>query len=680
MLTLTLALLTRPFSACRLKPIQGFAFTAAIVLLIGGCEPTQTEIDPTTQTVLTLKEPDRTCLDYNPQKNPYFGDTHVHTVFSLDAYTQDTRVTPRDAYRFAKGHELDLAPYDEHGNALLTARLERPLDFVLISDHAEFLGDRSLCTNPQTTAYDTPTCVLYRSKNFITNLAFNLLQSQAQSNAPIRMPHCGPNGEFCRQHAITLWQQTQLMAEEAYDRSEECAFTSFIGYEWSASPSKNLITYQNLHRNVLFANAQVPELPIGYLTEAYPEGLWQRLEEECLNADFDGVESCDVLAIPHNSNLSNGMMFEQVDRNGDPLTQAAIEKRLALEPIAEIIQHKGVSECIAGGSDEACAFDAVPWGHLAGNVLEGIFPNVAPKSESFLRHALKQGLSLQQNTGGNPFKYGFIGSTDTHIGAPGLVKEEGYPGHGGAGNLGQVAATDITVFNDNIEHNPGGLAVVWAEQNTRRDLFAAMKRKEVYATSGPRHILRFFGGDRYPEDLCDNPEALTETGYDQGVPMGGDLVVAEGRHPHFVVSVLKDAGTASTPGVDLQQVQIIKGWLDQNNQLHEQVLTVAGDPDNPAGVDLSSCQPTGSGYAQLCTVWEDQHFNPKQQAFYYARVLENPSCRWHTYQCLKAQVDCSQPTTVPEGLQACCNDNVSKVHQERSWSSPIWYTPAEAES
>lgn len=654
----------------RASPVLALLFITAC---LSGC--VQETLEPVTQDLLVLDEPVRNCVDRNPLKNPYFGDTHVHTSYSLDAYNQDNRLTPFDAYDFAKGGTVDVAPYNSEGTALRNATLDRPLDFTLLSDHAEFLGDRALCMNPDTKAYKSPTCALFRSQSFESNIIFNFLLSQPQTENPLRMPHCGENGENCRDHAITLWQEIQRAAEEAYDRSDECQFTSFIGYEWSGSPGRYLTTIQNLHRNVMFANANVPELPIGYLTEAYPEGLWEALQTQCLNAESEGGDSCDVLTIPHNSNVSNGIMFEQFDKNNNPFDDDYLNTRAFFEPIAEIIQHKGNSECMIGRADEECNFDKVPWGHLAGNVDISILAQVDPIPSSFLRNALKEGLAYQSDKNKNPFKYGFIGSTDSHIGTPGLVREIDYLGHGGAGNLGEVAEVDPTVFNDDPEHNPGGLAVVWAEQNTRTDLFNAMRNREVYATSGPRHILRFFGGDEYPLDACEEAESLVQTGYDHGVPMGGDLSVADGKTPKFIVSALKDSGSPLEPGVDLQRIQLVKGWLDANNERHETVLDIAGDPDNGAYVNEETCATIGTGATNLCTVWEDKNFDPSQHAFYYTRVIENPSCRWTKRQCIKAGVSCFEPESIPEGMEACCDGSVPTTHQERSWSSPIWYTP-----
>lgn len=649
-------------------------FTGLLMVSLFGCSKAGPDIEPVTTDVLITEEPVRNCIDRNPLRNAYFGDTHVHTTYSVDAYSQNVRSTPNDAYAFAKGEEIGLPPYDRDGNPLRTAQLDRPLDFAMISDHSEFFGDVALCLNPDSNAYSKLSCKIYRGQGFNAFAVYNYNLSTSQKS-PQRQPHCGEDGSNCINHSITLWQETQLAAEAAYDRSEECSFTSFVGYEWTGSPKQSGnglgIVSQNLHRNVLFANAHVPERPSGYFRAPYPEDLWRTLSDECINAAPENGEGCDVLTIPHNSNLSAGLMFEQLDKNGKPIDAAYSQQRAAFEPIVELIQHKGSSECqyTPGGNDEECAFEYLPWGHLVGNLTERfgetLLPWVNPTDNSFVRDALKEGLALQQSINVNPFKYGFIGSTDTHLAAPGLTNENKYPGHGGAAGAGNTAEDSDATLADNPEHNPGGLAVVWAEQNTRSSIFEAMKRKEVYATSGSRHTLRFFGGWEFDEDLCGNAN-LVQAGYDKGVPMGGDLPnvdVPIGSAPSFVVSVLKDP-----MGADLQYVQIIKGWVDSDGTRHEAVYDVAGNKLNGASVNLETCEPVGVGASNLCQVWQDPDFNKDEEAFYYARVLENPTCRWNQHQCLNS------------GGQAGCDlvdqlgQPVPKTVKERSWSSPIWYS------
>ncbi len=297
---------------------------------------------------------------------------------------------------------------------------------------------------------------------------------------------------------------------------------------------------------------------------------------------------------------------------------------------------------------------------------------IPPTEANFLRYALKKGLQQQEELGANSFKFGLISSTDTHIAAPGLTMEKNHPGHGGAG----MGARDGVPLGlpDELEYSPGGLAVLYAEENTRDSLFAAMRRREAYATSGTRPIVRFFGGWDYPASACESAD-MVATGYAQGVPMGSDLTPrpAAGENPRFIVSASMDNGTEEYPGSPLERVQVVKGWYT-DGELHEQVLDVAGG-DRTASVDLATCEQSGSGHAQLCTVWEDSAFDPDAQAFYYTRVLETPSCRWSQRICAQAKVQCDDPATIPEGMDNCCAPEHRKVIRERAWSSPIWYTP-----
>jgi hypothetical protein len=296
-----------------------------------------------------------------------------------------------------------------------------------------------------------------------------------------------------------------------------------------------------------------------------------------------------------------------------------------------------------------------------------------PDETNFLRYGLKKGLQQQQELGVNSFKFGLISSTDTHIAAPGLTMEKNHPGHGGAGmGAGDGVPTGLP---DELEYGPGGLAVLYAEENTRDALFAAMQRREAYATSGTRPVLRFFGGWEYPEDVCEASDMIAQ-GYAGGVPMGGDLPAPPSGDaaPQFIVSALADSGTADYPGNPLQRIQLVKGWY-QNGELREQVLDVAGG-DTGATVDLQTCDQSGPGHQQLCTVWTDPGFTPGAPAFYYTRVLENPSCRWSQRICADAGVRCEDPGTIPEGMENCCAADHQQIIQERAWSSPIWYTPA----
>lgn len=612
----------------------------------------------------------RVCLDSNPLRNAYFGDLHVHTKYSLDASTQGTNVSPHDAYRFALGERIPVQPYDQDGNGLRSTQLVRPLDFAAVTDHSEFFGETEICTNPEYPGYNSPECQFYRSRPSDAFLAFNA--QLAERGSPTadggkkvpRFAYCGPEGQDCLEAARTPWADVQRAAEAFYDRTVQCRFTTFVGYEWTGSPESN-----NWHRNVVFETDTVPALPISYMDAAAPEYLWRGLADACRAED-----GCRALTIPHNSNLSNGIMFQTTDDNGLPFSADFAQEKQDNEPLAEVMQHKGQSECLntgASAADELCGFEILPYNNLAGNRLQNTNP---PKEQDFLRAALKEGLAQEQALGVNPFKYGMIGSTDTHIGASGGAVESIFPGHGGAGQPNRDALPPG--LTDLIEYNPGGLAVLWAEQNTRESLYAAMRRREAYGTSGPRMTVRFFGGTRLPVDMCYSGNFVPH-GYGLGVPMGSDLPpVPAGARPRFAVSALQDPGADGEPGVALQRIQIVKGWVDAGGATHEQVFEVAGDPANGASVDEASCRTSGEGYASLCAMWEDPSFDPAQAAFYYARVVQNPSCRWHAFQCAAAGItpgSCPLPDGDP--FEGCCDANYPKTIQERAWTSPIWYRP-----
>ena len=610
------------------------------------------------------------CADHDPLRRPFFGDTHVHTVYSFDANSQDTRNTPRDAYRLAQGEKIGLQPYDAEGNALRSAQLRRPLDFTALTDHAELLGEIRICRNEELPGGDSDFCWTYRLNpvNGFGPLAFrNLLLRD-------RFQFCGENGELCLKEAMVVWRDIQAAAEEAYDRSSECSFTSFVGYEWTASAGNGV----NLHRNVIFRNDRVPSLPPSWVETPSAYALWQHLQRGCI----DGVEGCDALTIPHNSNLSGpGLMFasakvRSLDDLDMPVDKEEATLRQRWEPLVEIMQHKGDSECLLGGdtSDEACGFEKLPYNSFAGVgriAADGglvLGPSLAPDQRGMVRDALKKGLLIQEAVGANSLKYGIVASTDTHLGTPGLAEEEGAKGHGGAG------ARNTQGLPDDLEFNPGGLAVIWAEENSRDAIFAGMQRREAYGTSGTRPVVRFFGGWDYGADLCETG-GLAAAGYAGGVPMGGDLTAAPkgAKAPHFVVSALQDPGTPSAPGTPLQRVQVIKGWVE-DGKAQEKVYDVAGG-DNGASVDTKTCERSGAGSGSLCAVWQDPEFDAGQGAFYYAWVLENPTCRWSQQICVDSGVSCDDPSTITAGLEGCCSPAHIPVVQERAWTSPIWYTP-----
>jgi hypothetical protein len=415
----------------------------------------------------------------------------------------------------------------------------------------------------------------------------------------------------------------------------------------------------------------VPHLPISFVESKNAPTLYRQLESECA----DQGRGCAALVIPHNSNISLGLMFQEVLPSGQEITRRDAELRARYETLVEIVQHKGASECYFGpqpimARDELCDFEQLPWNSFSGNTFASQSRPIDARA-GMLREVLHRGLQQQAKLGVNPFKFGFIGSTDTHRSLGGGVAEYDYPGHGGAGNAG--VAIDAKGLPDEWEFNPGGLAVLYAEENSREALFAAMQRREAYATSGPRIKLRLFAGADVPADLCRQAD-FVQQGYDRGVPMGGDLVGLD-RAPRFAVSALKDAGIENHPGTDLQRVQIIKGWIDAQGKSQQKIYEVAGDPGNAATVDIASCETRGEGFKSLCTVWQDPAFDPQQAAFYYARVLENPSCRWSTRICNAQQVDCSKPDALDADSAICCSEQLKKTVQERAWTSPVWYTP-----
>ncbi len=623
------------------------------------------------------------CTNHDPLKRPFFGDLHVHTNLSLDADLQGTRTSPDEAYQFAKG-EIAIQPYGEDGVTVPKLATGRELDFTMVADHAEFFGEASLCNTPGSPVYDSLACLGLRSSpaDALTFIGWN---ARLQNTPPSRSTQvCGQDGQLCLDASVTFWDEIQEAAEAAYDRTSACSFTSFVGYEWTGSPGS-----RNLHRNVVFRGKHVPTRPTSYFEAPHPEQLWDALENDC----EIGTPGCQFLTIPHNSNLSNGTYFSPFDIEGAVYDQATAMRRQRMEPLMEVIQHKGQSECTYGvfdddnddmtdvsssPNDELCGFEVLPYDTLQAAV--GV--TGTPKKQDFAREALRVGLSMQRFQGGNPFKFGMVGSTDTHLGTPGAVSEEGYPGHGGAGAVLSNDPLAGLLAVDDPSFNPGGLTVIWAEENSRESLFAAMERREVYATSGTRPEVRFFASrasPRWDASLCDDPNMI-EKAYAEGVPMGGDIGPEQdpvGGSPSFLIDVLKDP-----QGTDLQRVQIVKISVPATGSAEETVYDIVDDWDNGADVDLDTCEPTGAGLSHLCEVWQDPNYSPTDAAtLYYVRVIENPTCRWNQYQCNAAGVDCAIAETYAAGtgFEACCDGSVPTKVQERAWTSPIWYNAETSE-
>jgi Protein of unknown function (DUF3604) len=610
------------------------------------------------------------CADHSALRNPYFGDLHVHTTYSWDGAGRGMDTTPDQAYRFARGETIGLPPYDAQGVGLRSAQLDRPLDFAAVTDHAESIGEVNLCISPGSQQFDSAACQAFRREEKYGPLPKAMSPMMAIMSNTRTEGMCGTDGSICRDANLAAWQTMQRAAEDWYDRSEDCSFTTFHGYEYTWAPWANRV-----HRNVIFRNEVVPELPVSSIDETEPEGLWRRLKELCLDTDGD----CDALTIPHNPNHSSGMMFPLSD------TSRSLEERRAwallaaeMEPLVEMMQIKGESECrnglwgVTGAPDEFC--DLEKWAPLenakdceGGTGIGKSMGRGCVSRNDFARYTTAAGLAEERELGVNPYRLGFIGSTDTHNGTPGDVEEWNWQG-----STGLTDARPEKRLKPRIQRNPGGLVGVWAEENSRNSLFDAMRRREVFATSGPRMTVRFFAGwdDFSADDVqgsswCDRPDAL-QAAYDSGIAMGGELAGPAEGAPFFAINARRDPGTSAHPGGLLERVQVIKMQALEDGNYHQAIYDVSGGP-NGATVDLDTCAPRGPGEDQLCTVWQDPDFDPLQSAAYYVRVIENPSCRWNTWTCL----------SLPEQDRpaSCIAASEPKTTQERAWSSPIWYQP-----
>lgn len=648
------------------KRLLGAGRAVGWALLLFGCgDPAALLLDGSVEGRPVYTEEREPCDAFHPYRNLYFGDLHAHTALSHETWLLDIRATPRDAYRFARGETIFLPPLDEAGQGTRRIQIDRPLDFASVTDHGEFLGEVKTCTTEGEPGYDSLSCAIYRSRNLLSEIvmAFPTATPDPRRSEEI----CGPAGSNCLDGAREVWRQVVEEAEEAYDRTSACSFTTFAAYEYTGMPAA-----ANFHRNVIFRNAKVPDLPVSYFEEPTPEGLWTALKRECL----EGLEGCDVLAIPHNPNESNGNKFALDPWDGiAPAQERELAAfRAAMEPSVEIFQNKGDSECmnglagVPGGTDPLCDFEklhAPPFadcGDKAG--FGGVVGFGCVSRLDFVRNVLLAGLEIEGRTGVNPYKLGVLATTDTHNSAPGSVAEASYLGQWGAREstpqqrLGRGGMT-----HQGIVTNPGGLTAVWATENSRDAIFEAIRRRETYGTSGPRIRVRLFAGWRIPETLCDDPQP-EQIGYRNGVPMGGDLPPRPEGSDKLSFYVHAEADPLGAP---LQRIQIIKGWIDAKGEPKLRVFEVAGNPANGANVDPETCQTSGGGSSSLCTVWTDEEFQASLRAFYYARVVENPTCRWSTYECNRLSPEERPPT--------CQDPTVPKAVQERAWTSPVWYRP-----
>jgi hypothetical protein len=588
-------------------------------------------------------------------RNVYFGDTHVHSSWSADAAMSGNRqIDPDDAYRFARGEEITA-----HNG--MRVRLRRPLDFLLLSDHAEYLGVMDMLAREDPALLKTELGRRWngwRKAGQFTKLVTEFGMSLLENVDLIASP------EFER----TIWSR---VVENAERWNTPGQFTAFIGYEWTSTPGA-----KNLHRNVLFADGaklagQI--VPHSALLDPTPESLWRFM------AAYEKRTGGRVLAIPHNSNLSGGLMFALHDSAGDAIDADYASERARWEPLVEATQFKGDSEAhpLLSPNDEFADYDT--WDRSS--------TTNADYSESWLeaeyvRPALGNGLAVESAVGVNPFKFGLIGSTDSHTGL-GTATEDNY--------WGKVSTSEPSparwqrgLFPEELVESGGGaqfyewemtasgMAAVWARENTREALFDALRRRETYATTGPRMTVRFFGGFNFAEADATNPD-LARVGYRKGVPMGGDLrsdaMGGEARAPTFLVAAMRDPH-----GANLDRVQIVKGWLDTNGETRERIHDVAVSDDRKIGrggrakqalgstVDVANASWTNSiGAATLSAHWQDPDFHPEQHAFYYVRVIEIPKPRWTAYDHKRFGIEMS--------------DEVPMTTQDRAYTSPIWYTP-----
>ena len=622
---------------------------------------------------LVYSEAREPCAERSPLKKAFFGDLHVHTALSSDAFSDGTRVFPDAAYAFAKGEEIGL-PAGFNVPDIGRVRIDRPLDFAAVTDHSEALGEGYICrTEDAYPGYTSKACKKFRKGG---DGGLRVFGVPAASTRPTRVASvCGKDGSDCREAAAIVWQNIISAAENAYDTSAECAFTSFVGYEYTRGPSG-----MHMHRNTIFQNASVPEFAGNYIDYPTLPALLGKLERECRQ----GIGACDVISIPHNSNISSGNAFNREALAGfsSEAQQAHRLQRRAFDRLMEITQHKGASECVNGLSDilgdvdeycdveaarkigtRALSFDLTSYipRVFRKTLRECTEDDIDPKDNlykgpciaghDFARGAWLAGLQDEAAFGVNPFQMGVIGSTDTHIGTSGNTGEHNYPGHIAhettlEGRLGEAGLGR----HNRLEGNPGGLAGVWAVENSRDALFQSMKRREAFATSGTRIAPRFFAG-LYDEDICAQEDWL-ETAYETGVPMGAQLPAGI-ENLSFILQAQRDPHGSAMP---LKELQIIKGWIDGEGRKHTRVVTaVSSDGED--------------GAATLCAHYKDPDYNRFDKAYYYMRAVEQATPRWSQFQCDQA------PAT--ERPEACTNEAPAAIN-EFAWTSPIWITPADS--
>ncbi|MGB0908088.1 MAG: DUF3604 domain-containing protein [Maricaulaceae bacterium] len=618
---------------------------------------------------LIYSETRERCAAQYPTKKAMFGDLHIHTALSADAFPDGTRTFPDDVYKFAKGQAINI-PTPE-GEIQRTMQLPRPLDFAAVTDHAETFGEGYICRTPGAFAgYESKACQKFRAGG---EAGVRVFMTQNAKITPSRREDvCGKDLKDCKAADKIVWDDVIRSAEDAYDRTADCGFTSFVGYEYTRAPNA-----MHLHRNNIFKNAEVPARALTHQSHPLAHLLLQGLEQECRQ----GIAGCDVISIPHNSNISGGNAFNPRELEGFSVeTQSAYRAyRNSFDRLMEITQHKGTSECINGVSDilgdtdELCDVEALRQFDQEERAvrLNSVVPDLAgsdspecsnkhfdPKhnlskgfclsSRDYARGALLAGMETEAasgaGAGANPYEFGFIGSSDTHISLAGATEEVPWQGHIAyetdlEGRLGEAG---LGRYN-RLVSNPGGLAGIYASENSRDAIFQSMKRREAFATSGTRIEPRFFAGD-FDGGICDDPNWLARA-YAGGTPMGSKLAARAGGFD-FIAQARRD--DRSLP---LERLQLVKGWLEPNGEMHNKVIDLAV---NESGAD------------KFCAVYRDEDYNPEQPAYYYVRTAELSSARWSAAQCAA--------TAEEDRPEACTNEQPETI-QEMAWTSPIWITP-----
>lgn len=627
--------------------MKRLAIAVCAAALLAGCGEQAPTVSP--ETVQTPAPTARPAA--NPLKNAYFGDLHLHTRNSFDAYIFNVRASPDEAYAYAKGGTI------KHATGVDMKMNSGPLDFLAVTDHSEYLGVLPAINTPGDPYANVPYAKdLFSTDPKQVNAAFRKFGDALRTGQ--RMP------EFADLRTVkSAWRDIIDSAKRNYEPGK---FTTLVGYEFTSAPDG-----RNLHRNVIFSGDNVPELPYTALESQNPEDLWKWMDQQ-------RTQGFEALSITHNSNGSDGTMYERTMWNGKPVDRAWAELRARNEPLAEVTQVKGTSEThpLLSPNDEFAGFEIMEW-------YIGSTKPITKFDGGYVRKAMKDGLEIESKVGVNPYKFGLVGSSDTHN-AAGSYEEDQYLSkvgiqdatperRGSAPPKGKTWANYKPVDNTARFSTWGasGLTGVWAPENTREEIYAALKRKETYATSGPRMKVRFFAGYGIGGATLTTDEGV-KTAYADGVSMGGDLIGKADGKPDFLVVAMRDAHSAP-----LQRVQIVKGWLDKSGKAQEKVFDVACSdggkvdaktqrcPDNGATIDVKTCvYPEDKGDAELSASWSDPEFDPKLNAFYYARVLENPTCRWSTWDANRLGIE--------------PNPDLPKTIQERAYTSPIWLIPTKA--